>query len=509
MNSKRTVILGLIMLMAVISLSAKTYYVSADGNDGRDGLTASTAYATFDKAISVASESDVIVFTGTIQLGHTVNVASGKKIVIEGSDSQMGNNVIDGCGKCGLFDVAEGASLTLRNMVLRGGIASQRGAAVSVDHGTLTVERCDIYNNKTAFDAGCKGGAIYAAGSTLSIVGTAFYGNKSYQGGAVFVENSQLACKETTFEENETHLDDVTVTRPSEARGGALMLVNSRTNIGKSSFFRNLSSGDGGAICVLTNSEGCWLDIDGCAIVSNKTGLGSIGGMHGGAFMYMVYKPFEANVRSTTIALNLATTAGGALFYAGDAEDSKLNFVNCTIFKNSTLSNSGNGGGLNINNRQSAVVNIVNSIVEGNKCAGGGNADVVFGSSKNINQYNSSVGTGQYEDYICPQMNCQYRCFPLMPDGAWTTSGSVSLASEYGCLSDQNGFAITKPCIGSVQALDGEPLDPGVTKVEALAKDGVKGKPVVVDVEGRVLNIVPEDAKLVKRANNGMVIIVK
>ncbi|MBQ9667252.1 MAG: hypothetical protein IJV45_00680 [Prevotella sp.] len=457
-----------LMVFAVLSGAAKTIYVSPTGSDRNSGQSLASALATFDEALSRAADGDRILFTGTMRPAEAVVVDGLQDVVIEGRASGMADNVIDGGHYCGLFQLKNGARLTLRNLVVRGGKTQQRGGAITIDKSALTMEQCELYNNQTACDVNTQGGAVYVNAGQLTMTDVTFYGNRSYQGGALSANESVVNAYNVVFEQNQTWLDDESVSRPSEARGGAAVLTNCQTVMNFCTFTGNASKGDGGALWVLTRREGCSFDMNGCAITNNRAGgpQSAVGGMHGGAIIYGAYAPVVANIRSTTIALNTTPSAGGALFYTGDAEGSRLNIVNCTVTKNQTLSNAGNCGGLNINDKALAEVNIVNTIVENNHCLNNQLSDYVFGTSAHISQQNSIVGTDADDPSgIVPQMECERRCFPLMPSSRGTTMGDLSLARDYGCMADQNGQPMTKTYLGAVQSLDGEDMPHNPTDI--------------------------------------------
>ena len=467
---------GVMLVFAAAQMAAKTIYVSPTGNDSRDGRSPSAALATFGKAIAQAADGDKILFTGTMRPADELLIDGLKNLTIEGTGDDRSANIIDGGNYSRLVHLTGSADVTLRNLTLRGGKAAQRGGAIMAEGSRLTLDHCDLYNNRTALDANAQGGAVYQSGGQLVMTDVTFYGNRSYQGGALYANEAVVNGYGVSFEQNQTWLDDESVSRPSEARGGAAVIVNCQTTLDYCTFAQNSAKGDGGALWLLTRKEGCALSMNGCALTGNHAGdpTSAIGGMHGGAIIYGCYAPLDAYIRSTTIALNETPSAGGALFYTGDAAGAKLNFVNCTITKNRTQSNAGNCGGLNITDRQQAEVTLLNSIVEGNLCADNQTADVAFGTSAHIRQLHSAVGTGATNDNMVPQMDCESRCFPLLPDGAWTTTADLTLAQSYGCTTDQFGQPWTQPYIGAVQLLDSGdiPLVPTGAKIAKVDADG-------------------------------------
>lgn len=257
MKTKKIKQFGLlaILLLGTASANAATFYVSASGSDSNDGKSAELSLATIARAVALAANGDDICVTGTVAQTATVTI-SGKQLTIVGTGAEPLATIVDGQGAAQLFSLKSGASVTLRNLTLRGGNAEKQGGAVSVDHSTLSVEQCEIYGNQTAANADCQGGALFVTGGTLRLSETSLYGNTSYQGGALYALNSTVSAGNTTFEQNKTWFDDASVEKPSEARGGGMMLTNCTADFEYCTWHNNTSMGDGGGLCILTNAEG-------------------------------------------------------------------------------------------------------------------------------------------------------------------------------------------------------------------------------------------------------------
>lgn len=499
---------SMVMLLATTPVAARTLYVSPIGSDTNDGRSITTAYATLGKALGVAVSGDKIVFTGILQPTGLLPIDGKENITIEGYGNDLSDNIIEGTGQSALFSLTSGSSLVLRNLTVRGWGGTTQGGVISLYGSRLVVENAELYNNQTMLDENCRGGVVYASNSTLQLRGVTLYGNCSYQGGAVYAFNSAVPCSNVTFEQNRTWVDDAIDDQPSDAHGGALVLNNCSATLTSCVFARNSAKGDGGAIWLNVNQNGHFFDMDDCALVGNHAGGSSsrVEGMNGGAVFYGAFCPFEANVRSCTLSLNAASEAGGAFFYAGDAADSRLNIVNCTVVKNRLLG-SGSGAGVCAKNKRQARVDIVNTIVENNLNADGKTDDTSFGSSTNLMLRNSAVGTGAASTNMVPQMDCVYMCFPLLEGGEWTGAGDAVLAKEYGCLTDQHGLAVNKNYMGAVQALDGERLVPDITGVEAVSADATGAAALYYNLAGQRLNDRPSGKAMVKKTKKAVILL--
>ncbi len=146
-----------------------------------------------------------------------------------------------------LFDVAAGASLTLTNLTLRGGIEDFGGAIYNV--GTLSLDSVTLQNN---FAYGF-GGAIYNAGS-LSLTSVTLQKNSAELGGAIY-STGTLTMQDCTVKYNTAlgYSPDAN-TYPSEtgaagssAAGGGLYIGGGTASLTNVQVSSNTAQGGNGA----------------------------------------------------------------------------------------------------------------------------------------------------------------------------------------------------------------------------------------------------------------------
>jgi hypothetical protein len=135
--------------------------------------------------------------TITLALSTTFKLTAGELYIapndnlsVTGNGDTIQRSTAKGTPAFRIFEVANGASLTLANLTLQGGLADQGGGIWS--DGTLTMTGCTVRNNQ-AIGAGtsrysrgragdASGGGIYVAGGTVSLTSVTLSGNTA-QGG--------------------------------------------------------------------------------------------------------------------------------------------------------------------------------------------------------------------------------------------------------------------------------------------------------------------------------------
>ena len=229
--------------VSLFPASATDYYVNkTNGNDGYDGLAASSAFATIDKAISSAAAGDTIYVAGgtystTTQWGPNLLAklvgtgASRNDVVIESAgsyrtlrmaaNSWLENVTVVGCtdiskaDKGGAIEMSGG---TVTNCVIRdgtaygnsdnknaggnlyvnsgaalvvdcaisGGTAKNRGGNVCLDRGTL--RNCTIAGGSTSGGSENNGGNVWTYQGRIE--NCAISGGSAVLGGNVFIYNA-------------------------------------------------------------------------------------------------------------------------------------------------------------------------------------------------------------------------------------------------------------------------------------------------------------------------------
>ncbi len=167
---------------------ATDYYVSTTGEDSNDGLTAETAFATIDKAVSTAASADTIyvaagTYTTTTQYGP--NLAA----TMVGLGNTRNDVVIESSGAYRTLRMASTAVVT--NLTIIGNTLwkADKGGAVEMSGGTI--EDCVIKNGTAYSKNNLAGGNIYMSAGLVSnceIIG----GSATNRGGNVYLDGGTI-----------------------------------------------------------------------------------------------------------------------------------------------------------------------------------------------------------------------------------------------------------------------------------------------------------------------------
>lgn len=155
----------------------------ADVVDQADGLIS------LREALAYAEEGAKITFDlGAGAADATLRLENGaltldKSIILDASNIP-GGLTIEGDGDR-IFNIENGAEVTLENVVLTGGEANE-GGAIYMESGKLTTINCVIYGNEAAKT----GGAIYAIGGDVKFLNTTIAGNEAQNFPGVYFGNA-------------------------------------------------------------------------------------------------------------------------------------------------------------------------------------------------------------------------------------------------------------------------------------------------------------------------------
>lgn len=155
----------------------------ADVVDQADGLIS------LREALAYAEEGAKITFNlgfgandATLRLENGA-ITLDKSIILDASNIP-GGLTIEGDGDR-IFNIENGAEVTLENVVLTGGEATD-GGAIYMESGKLTAINCVFYGNEAAKT----GGAIYAIGGDVKLLNTTIAGNEAQNFPGVYFGNA-------------------------------------------------------------------------------------------------------------------------------------------------------------------------------------------------------------------------------------------------------------------------------------------------------------------------------
>lgn len=329
--------------------------------------------------------------TATVTLNSRIEVA--KEVVIDGG----GKITISGGNSSAFFQVFSNQKLTLRRLTLSNGKFA--GGYPLEIFGEATLDRVTMRNNQTDSSGGvvtvynrllvqnsifqsnsatstpsiaAKGAAISIEGGTVEVHNSTFSGNtvsgNTGTGGAISVNSGTLLVSGSDFHNN------------SAPDGGAIYLAQNTQVTVTQTLFDNNSGGYGGAI----ESWGT-LNLEYSTLSNNKATVGDGGGL------WMVKG--NADISHSTFSHNQAKTTGGGVSCYGD-----FLFITHSTLNNNTSAT--NGAAL----YSMCTHYLINSTLSSNQAANGGGGGVYqqsgSGTLTHVTIANNSAafGAGIYND---------------------------------------------------------------------------------------------------------------
>lgn len=377
-------------------------------------------------------------------LKNTGLVSSGGAIAMQGSVVFIENCHFSDCGSSsfrygGAIQV-DNSILTLRNCAFTQNKATY-GGAVYIASGKLIADNCSFMQGSASL-----GGAIATqanAANTItpgekqvSILCTRSYFNKnsgSSAGGAITVSNS------TNTNSVKVRIESCAFTENS-GRGGAISFDNKKTGINdyqiiNSTFYKNSTPNDAGAIMLLAGQTGETFDLINCTITENTT-TGNAG--HG----------------------------AGIRFYNDDSSTSQTvlkRILNC-IIENNYATNNGNNyqsSDLSFRNTPEADYLIIkNSFIgtDGNR-----NVNVKNYMEDNLFNYYSAVESLAEFDGSTSEHIQADKCIPVLTSSLASNYGNPQWLQDVSVSTDQKGeprpFTNNRCTIGAVEVTS--TLNPG------------------------------------------------
>ena len=312
-----------------------------------DGLT---------QTVQIASVADPL----TIQGGYAVSTSG---VVTAGDwdtyDPDLYETVLDGAANGRVVYITGTASVTLTNLVITNGFASDStsGGGVSAENSTLSLINVSVQNNTATNN----GGGIALISNTQLIVDNSYIANNqsAENGGGLFVTQGSVATiTNNTIHDNTTENDD----------GGAIAISFGSTAVVSGNLIYNNESGDNGGGVYVGEAS---------AIVASNTISNNIAADLGGG----VYGSSDSTVtvQNNTISHNLADGDDGGGIAIRDSV--------ATIDNNVVSYNESDEWGAGIFIRSALAVTITNNMIHHNTVNGtnevldGGGIAVVFGST--------------------------------------------------------------------------------------------------------------------------------
>ncbi len=286
-----------------------------------------------------------------------LDIINGKTVIINGTGSRV--TAIDGMREDRVFDVRNGAHLTLNDLTVRNGFVF------------VPVINPNIFTIREDYSSDDAGGGIKVDGtaqrSALTLNGVAVVGNAaSVGGGGIDILSSDVEINASRIDGNDV-----------VGFGGGLSIMNSRVDINDSAITNNINNAQtiifGGGIFNSSSDGGDYLN------VTRSTISGNSAYRDGGG----IYHQFGAlKIVNSTISGNTAGKWGGGLFNADTLFWTDVDLIHTTITDNAAIGNINEdtqnqqfpnepkGGGIynraQVGTMGAAHMNLFNSIVSGN-----------------------------------------------------------------------------------------------------------------------------------------------
>lgn len=287
-------------------------------------------------AINCSGGSFEVEWRGHIVVDEAIHVTDRTVLTVTGAEPGA---VVDGNGSTRLFTVVN-ATLHLINVNISFG-ASVIGGAIAAAGSTLTLNRTNFVGNRAAGSAG----AVYVSdGSSLTCVDVSFLGNRANSdGGAVYATGSSVVS-----------CGGVWLNNTAGRYGGALSVDDeSKVSLSGSATYTGNSAGYGGAMFVAVYSSVSWTGPTKIRFDANQARFG-------GAMFFLGARLFCSDNTSTIFTGNSAIMRGGALdlFYGSDAFfGGNVVFESNSAFGDPHFFESGYGGALTVSTGSSVSWN--------------------------------------------------------------------------------------------------------------------------------------------------------
>ncbi|PYE50574.1 PxKF domain-containing protein [Deinococcus yavapaiensis] len=302
---------------AIRAMAVTTRSVTTTADSGPGSLRA---------AIAAAANGDVIVFDGatfaeprTVALSAPLEITKNLTLI-----APPVGVTLDGQGTVRVLKVATSAVVTLQGLTITRGFGTD-GAGIR-NQGTLTLDHVTVKDNATTSSSlgASAGGGILNTGTLAvrdsTITRNTTTGTVIATGGGIANIEGILSIERSTLSENKAVGPDNT--NPGEGGyGGGLHNFGGEVNIVESTLSDNTASSQGGAFFnerggainpeVNPTPTGLLIAVPGGANVTNTTIANNIANVGGG----MVNKGGTADIKLSTIAVNIAYTVGGGLVH--------------------------------------------------------------------------------------------------------------------------------------------------------------------------------------------------
>lgn len=283
---------------------------------------------------------------------HTITLASQKTITAATTVDGGGLITLSGGGSSRIFNIQNGAAVTIRNLTIANGYSSADGGGIYAERlSTLTIENSTLTGN-----TGHNGGGIATngwgandAGVVLTVSGSTFNNNTATAaalpgggngGGGIYLSGGSAATvTDSTFNGNQSQ------------NGGAIHLLHSNLHTVNVAFNNNVANntagGGGGGAIYMDGTKG----LSGELRIERTTFNGNSTNQLGGAIFSYITQDGRTTIDQSTFDDNLTTGGnGGAIYHQSRTGNAPMNVSNSTFVYNTATAvpanEAGQGGAL-------------------------------------------------------------------------------------------------------------------------------------------------------------------
>ena len=287
-----------------------------------DGNT-SSAWKKLKDAVAAASAGDTIIVKNTVRAENSTDnsgeipINTNLTIKGEGVAAVLDANKTNG-GKSAhrIFKLANGKTLTLKEVTLQGGQTSdnsadnKNGGAVFINGtGKLTMNNSTIKDCKATED----GGAVYTKGGTVTMMDSSIKGCQAKNGGAIRASANGSTPATVSIQGGTIGGMGADINKAAggtDSKGGGIFISgnDSALTLTNVAVKGNTADKDGGGIYVNAKAK---LTVSGGSITDNTSDSG-----RGGAVAFEAGKTLSLQ-NACTVSGNTAQNGGGAVYIAG------------------------------------------------------------------------------------------------------------------------------------------------------------------------------------------------
>ncbi|GIK56224.1 MAG: calcium-binding protein [Chloroflexi bacterium] len=283
---------------------------------------------------------------------HTMTLTGQQTITVNTTIDGAGLITLSGGGSTRIFNIQNGATVTIRNLTIANGYSSEDGGGIYAERlSTLIIENSTLINNTGRNGGGLatNGWGAHDAGVAVTISGSTFTNNTATAvaipgggngGGGIYLSGGSAATvTDSIFSGNHSQ------------NGGAIHLLHSDLHTVNVAFHNNTATntagGGGGGAIYMDGTK----NLSGELLIERSTFTGNSTNQLGGAIFSYITQDGRTTINQSTFNNNLTTGGnGGAIYHQSGTGNAPLTVNNSTFIYNTATAvptdRAGQGGAL-------------------------------------------------------------------------------------------------------------------------------------------------------------------